>query len=213
MNFGEQIKKLRKDRKLTQQEMADRLGISRQAVSNWENDKNLPDIEMLITMSRVFRLTLDELILGGTQMNNMTEKLIRDGSENARIKMNLLGIKIGGALLALGFISLIAGLLAPPSAEGYFAAAFSTMLFCGVITFLVVGIKNMVELFRKQTHSRCNVKIMALGGLMVLAGVLAYAASLVTELISAYLGFAGIGVGIILIIAGALISKKVKEQI
>ena len=57
MNFGEQIKKLRKDRNMTQQDMAEKLGISRQAVSNWENDKNLPDIEMLIRMSQVFQLT------------------------------------------------------------------------------------------------------------------------------------------------------------
>ena len=37
MNFGEQIKKIRKDRNLTQQGIAEKLGISRQAVSNWEN--------------------------------------------------------------------------------------------------------------------------------------------------------------------------------
>lgn len=91
MNFGEQIKKIRKDRNLTQQGIAEKLGISRQAVSNWENDKNLPDIEMLIKMSQVFHITLDELLLGGTQMNNMTEKIIKDSSENARIKIESFG--------------------------------------------------------------------------------------------------------------------------
>ena len=51
MNFGEQIKKLRKQKNLTQEQMASQLGISRQAVSNWENDRNLPDIEMLISIA------------------------------------------------------------------------------------------------------------------------------------------------------------------
>ena len=90
MNFSEQIKKIRVDKGITQQEMANNLGISRQAISNWENDRNLPDIEMIIKIAQVFNLTLDELILGGIDMNNMTEKLIKDGSENNRIKMNLI---------------------------------------------------------------------------------------------------------------------------
>lgn len=212
MNFDEQIKKIRKDKNLTQQDMADKLGISRQAVSNWENNKNLPDIEMLITMSQVFCLTLDELILGGTQMNNMTEKLIKDSSENARIKMNLLGIKIGGGLIILGFISLLAGFLAPLSVEGYFGTAFTVMMICGVITFLVVGIKNAVDVFKKQNSNRHNKKLSAGGGLLVLIGVLAYATSLATEVVSGYIGFAAIAVGIILMVIGALTSKRNADQ-
>ena len=90
MNFGEQIKKIRAEKNLTQQKMADMLNVSRQAVSNWENDKNLPDIEMIINMSRAFNMTLDELVFGGKDMNNMTEKLINDGSENRRKNMNLI---------------------------------------------------------------------------------------------------------------------------
>ncbi|MCI2057390.1 MAG: helix-turn-helix domain-containing protein [Oscillibacter sp.] len=212
MNFGEQIKKVRKDRNLTQQDMAEKLGISRQAVSNWENDKNLPDIEMLISMSRVFHLTLDELILGGTEMNNMTEKLIKDGSENARIKMNLLGIKIGGILLVLSFISLIAGILAPVNIEGYFGTAFTAMMFCGVLAFLIVGIKNMMDIFRKQAHKQQNGKLIATGGLLVLIGIVVYCLSLVTEKISCYLGFAGIALGIILIVVGTLTSQRGAEE-
>ena len=50
MNFGEQIKNIRSERKLTQEQMAAQLNVSRQAISNWENNRNLPDIEMLITM-------------------------------------------------------------------------------------------------------------------------------------------------------------------
>ena len=88
MNFGEQIKKIRAEKNLTQQKMADMLNVSRQAVSNWENDKNLPDIEMIINMSRAFNMTLDELVFGGKDMNNMTEKLINDGSENRRKNTN-----------------------------------------------------------------------------------------------------------------------------
>ena len=104
MNFGEQIKKLRKQKNLTQEQMASQLGISRQAVSNWENDRNLPDIEMLISIAVTFQISLDDLILGGRDMNNMTEKLIKDGSENRRAKMNLISTCIGAGLLLGGYL-------------------------------------------------------------------------------------------------------------
>lgn len=53
MDFGKQIKQMRLERKLTQEQMAEQLGVSRQAVSNWENNKNLPDLELIISMSSV----------------------------------------------------------------------------------------------------------------------------------------------------------------
>ena len=62
MDFGKQIRQIRKDSKLTQEKMAAKLNVSRQAVSNWENNKNLPDLEMIITISRVFGLSLDQLM-------------------------------------------------------------------------------------------------------------------------------------------------------
>ena len=62
MDFGKQIRQIRKDAKLTQEQMAAKLNVSRQAVSNWENNKNLPDLEMIITICRVFGLSLDQLM-------------------------------------------------------------------------------------------------------------------------------------------------------
>lgn len=150
MNFGEQIKKLRNKENLTQQQIAEKIGVSRQAISNWENDKNLPDIEMIIFISQTFNITLDELILGGTKMNNMTKKLINDGSKNKQIKMNLTGIKIGALLLIIAFISLILGFFVPIELENYIVYIFDITLLCGVITFLVVGLKNIINLIKKN---------------------------------------------------------------
>lgn len=102
MNFSQQIKKLRDSRGLTQEQMANELGISRQAVLNWENDRNLPDIEMLISISTTFDISLDELILGERKMNNMTEKLIKDTNENRTAKMNMITSLLGSVLLLIG---------------------------------------------------------------------------------------------------------------
>lgn len=63
MEFNEQIKRLRKENNLTQEEMAKKLNVTRQALSNWENNRNLPDFEMIILIAKTFGVSLDELIL------------------------------------------------------------------------------------------------------------------------------------------------------
>ena len=108
MEFGDQIKQLRMDQNLTQEQFAEKLNVTRQAVSNWENDRNLPDIEMLIKMTSVFGISLDQLILGG---KNMTQKLINDTSETRRARMNMVTTVTGGVLMLLGlFCFVIKGL-------------------------------------------------------------------------------------------------------
>ena len=108
MDFGEQIKSIRQKEKLTQEQFAMKLNVSRQAVSNWENNKNLPDIGMLILMSDVFQISLDYLIKGENEMNNMTEKVIKDGSETRRAKYNMVcSGSIGSFLILIGIILLL----------------------------------------------------------------------------------------------------------
>ncbi|MBM7641942.1 helix-turn-helix transcriptional regulator [Streptococcus loxodontisalivarius] len=150
MNFSQQIKSLRAKHKMTQQEMADRLGISRQAISNWENDRNLPDIEMLISLSRTFDISLDELILGESNMTNMTRKLIDDTSKTRRTAMNLRILKIAIALIAFGFICFLAAVLGQPSWENLLADASRISFLGGLISFVILGAKNILELFKAK---------------------------------------------------------------
>lgn len=114
MSFGKTIKDLRRKENITQDEMAEKLNISRQAISNWENDRNLPDIEMLIIISKTFNISLDNLILEGDNMSNITKKLINDSSENKRAKLNLYSIIVGAFLL---LISIICGFIKETSVE------------------------------------------------------------------------------------------------
>lgn len=150
MNFSEQIKKIRQTHKITQQEMADMLGVSRQAVSNWENDRNLPDIEMLIGISKTFQISLDQLILGENGMTNMTQKLIDDGSQNKKLAMNLAILRIGLVLFVASIFLFLAGLFGRPSMENFFAAASRISLYSALLTFLILGLKNAAALFSKN---------------------------------------------------------------
>ena len=64
MELSKQIKKYRTEANLSQEELADKIYVSRQTISNWENEKNYPDIKSLVLMSEVFQVSLDNLIKG-----------------------------------------------------------------------------------------------------------------------------------------------------
>lgn len=64
MELGNQIKKYRTELEISQEKLAERIYVSRQSISNWENDKNYPDINSLIRLSEVFHVSLDILIKG-----------------------------------------------------------------------------------------------------------------------------------------------------
>lgn len=60
--IGKKLAELRKARAITQEKLANRLGVSRQAVQKWENDSAMPDIAKLIMISELFGVTIEELL-------------------------------------------------------------------------------------------------------------------------------------------------------
>ncbi len=67
MELGRQIKKYRGELGLSQEMLAEKIYVSRQTVSNWENDKNYPDINSLLRLSEVFEVSIDILIKGDVE--------------------------------------------------------------------------------------------------------------------------------------------------
>ncbi len=61
-SFSHRLKKLRLSHNLTQNEVASKALVSRQAVSNWENDKNLPDIGSIILLCNLYGISIDYLL-------------------------------------------------------------------------------------------------------------------------------------------------------
>ena len=62
MTFGEKLKKLRNDNGLTQDELAEKIYVTRTAISKWETDKGYPSIDSLKQLSNLFHISIDELI-------------------------------------------------------------------------------------------------------------------------------------------------------
>lgn len=75
---GAAIRKLREENKLTQTELADRLGVSDKTVSKWETGKGYPDITLLEPIAKVFNSSITELITGNTVINaNVSANMLR----------------------------------------------------------------------------------------------------------------------------------------
>lgn len=101
MEFSKQIKKIRTEKQLTQEQLAQQLNVSRQTISSWENNRNLPDLEMVVSIAKLFGISLDHLILGDELM---TKKLVQDANDVKKARMNLISI----ALIVTGILLFLA---------------------------------------------------------------------------------------------------------
>lgn len=87
--LGNRIQELRKERKMTQEELAEKLDVTPQAVSKWETDNSYPDISLLVELANLFNCTVDELL---GRKNNETKVLPEDMRKD--INKMLLKIRI-----------------------------------------------------------------------------------------------------------------------
>lgn len=86
MELGKQIKTYRQEANMSQEELAYRVYVSRQTISNWENDKCYPDVKSLILLGKIFHVSLDKLIKGDVDI--MKEVIKKEEVE----KMNRYGV-------------------------------------------------------------------------------------------------------------------------
>lgn len=112
--FGQRFSELRKHKGYTQEQIADKLGVTAQAVSKWENDLSYPDITLLPKIAELFGTTIDELlgVMNKNEIkvlpenerkdfNKMLVKIIVNSGEGDKVRVNLplsiikLGLDIG----------------------------------------------------------------------------------------------------------------------
>ena len=139
MTLGENISRLRAERQMTQGDLAEAMEVSRQSVSKWETDASVPDLDKLVRLSRLFGVTLDELVQGRpvAEEHEPSETprpaphgpCVRKPGDIPTSRMVL-----GGVLLAVGLAGvLILTLLAGLSGLLFGAFFLSPLILCGVI--------------------------------------------------------------------------------
>ncbi|MCL2170372.1 MAG: helix-turn-helix domain-containing protein [Defluviitaleaceae bacterium] len=115
MNIGRVIKEERNKLSLSQEELGERVYVTRQTISSWENSKSYPDLHSLILLSQVFDMTVDNLVKGDLQI--MEQKIEQNDIKKLKRSANIMAIFLViaiGAFIAtwnLSFIPLIPGLV------------------------------------------------------------------------------------------------------
>ena len=120
MEFNNKLYELRKQKGFSQEELANRLNVSRQTVSKWEVGDSTPDMEKLIAISDLFGISLDELVLGKAPepepapqpakselYTDIKEKILTEENRKKAKKGLKIGAMILGAFLAIDLISFI----------------------------------------------------------------------------------------------------------
>ncbi len=101
--ISKNIKKLRNARNISQEALAEKLFISRQAVSSWENDRTQPDIEMIGKLAEIFDISVEELIYGEERKTELENE---EPKTNNRLLIIIFSI-LGSAFIAIGLIFFI----------------------------------------------------------------------------------------------------------
>lgn len=125
MNMADRIQYLRKSKGISQEELADKVGVSRQAVSKWESEQSTPDVEKIILLSDLFEVTTDYLLKGIEPVPaNTTDK------SDARI-FSLVGS-------VLNFIGLVTAIMIWKEEQTSVSVAVGLILMAvGIMTFAI----------------------------------------------------------------------------
>lgn len=97
MTFAEKLKSIRKQAGMSQEQLAEKLGVSRQAVTKWETDAGIPDIENIVAISALFDISIDDLISNKRETKKSTEYLFESVTEYDIDEPKRYDMKFGGA--------------------------------------------------------------------------------------------------------------------
>ena len=106
MSLGDRIHELRKKHNLSQEQLADEVGVARQTISKWELGETAPDIKQTKALAQIFKISLDELINGDT---NNTKSIISDDKKKHIHYKKIISISIVSIFLCLIIFGIVIG--------------------------------------------------------------------------------------------------------
>lgn len=148
MELGNRIKELRKAQNINQDELAEKLFVSRQTISNWENDKSYPDIQSVLLLSETFGVSVDQLLKGDVEK---MERIITEQTQTDINKMHTYAIGM--------VISMIAILITTP-VLAFFTGFWSFILFV-VLFACTMYFATRIEKYKKEYNVQTYKEIIA----------------------------------------------------
>lgn len=140
MELGKQIRKYRNEMSLSQDELAERIFVSRQTISNWENDKSYPDVNSLLLLGEVFETSIDNLIKGDIDV--MKKKIQKEDQKKFEKLSNVFGVLF------------IAAVVTPvPLAHYLGSAGFALwVVLMGITVYFAILVEKKKKEFDIQTY-------------------------------------------------------------
>lgn len=135
MGLGEKLYDLRREKHLSQEEVAEKLNVTRQTVSKWETNQSTPDFDKIAPLCALYEISADELLTGGKKEETIHHENSGDIKlEKQRKKAMAIGMGILIYFVAIAWIMVSIPVLRmnPISASAIF------LLICGVATFIIV---------------------------------------------------------------------------
>ena len=133
MEIGQKLREARQQRGLTQEELAERLRLSRQTISNWENERSYPDIMSLIALSDLYGLSLDGLV---KEDRHMIDHL-RESTDTVRQRQKLSRLMLLAVYLAVWALCLLSFWVTRWLGGSVDAMGYSLLVLCLIVTFII----------------------------------------------------------------------------
>ena len=184
MEFNEKLQELRKQKELTQEELAEVLFVSRTAISKWESGRGYPNIDSLKAIAKYFGVTIDELLSGDELLTlaeedtNQREKHFRDlvfGLLDCSIALffflPFFGQKADTIIQEVSLLFLTE--IAPYLRTAYFVVIIGIIM-SGILTF---ALQNCYQAFWVKNKSKISLVLNAVGVLLFIISLQPYAAA------------------------------------
>ena len=185
MEFNEKLQELRKQKGLTQEELAEALYVSRAAVSKWESGRGYPNIDSLKEISRFFSVTIDDLLSGSEILTIAEEDQKQKNSLLLDLVFGLLDLSVSMFLFlpifgqrehdAVYEVSLLALSNIAPYLMGAYITIIAGMILWGILT---LALQNCNGKFWVNYKRRISFLLGGLGTLLFIVSMQPYAAAL-----------------------------------
>lgn len=143
MSLGQRLIKLRKSKQLSQEEVAEKLNVTRQTISKWETDQSSPDFDKILPLCELFEISTDELLTGKKEKIKEQGEIILDTNENK--KKRTMGLVISILLYVLSAVWIMISIPVLKINPVVGSAIF--LLICGIATCILIYTRIM---FKKE---------------------------------------------------------------
>lgn len=148
--IGKFIAKLRKEKKLTQEQLAEKLGVTSKSISRWENGNTMPDVSLFEPLCKELNITINELLSGEKIKKEEYQEKFEENVINtinyANKKIDSSRNQIGIFLLVVGFLVILTAVTIFPS-ESSWSSIYSS---CG----LIIALIGFAKIVRKVKYSK-----------------------------------------------------------